>query len=83
MHSSLKSRKFLVLVIILVAVASFAVGDQMNNGTFVGQTVVWTGTAWQPLDGVFYKLDSSTVCFSSACDQNISWNGTDFIVSSD
>jgi len=79
-----------VLLVLFVAVVSFAVGTTFS-GSFVansapvynssGDNWVASGTA---SSGITFIADSNTVCFprgtGHACDVNIQWNGTDMII---
>ena len=80
------NRTFLVLIIIIVASASFAIGFTMATTPIVGSFPVYSGSGdiWNPSgtasSGII--IDGNTLCFPSAtiCDKNVTWNGVDFII---
>jgi len=84
--SLFSNRAFLVLLLLIVASASFAIGFTMATTPVEGAFPVYSGSGdiWNPSGTANSGLliDGNTLCFPSAtiCDKNISWDGADFIV---
>jgi len=83
----LSNRFFLVLILVFVGVASFAIGFTMATNPILGAFPVYSGSgdSWNPSGTANSGLliDGNTLCFPTStaqCDKNISWNGTNFTV---
>lgn len=80
------NRFFLVLLLVLVGVASFAIGFTMGSDPILGAFPVYSGSGdiWNPSGTASGGLliDGNTLCFPSAttCDKNISWDGVNFTI---
>jgi hypothetical protein len=80
----------MVLFILIVAAASFAIGFTISASTaqrgafpvYSGSGDVWNMSGTDK-NGVLIYPDQNTVCFprqTATCDVNIVWNGTDFVI---
>lgn len=81
--------RFLGLLVILVALISFAIGVEVTNPATGAAVVFSSGTTWVPSStdgsgsGITFAPDTNTICFptsTGACDHNVDWNGTDLIL---
>jgi hypothetical protein len=78
----------ILVMLVSVAVASTASAFILVGGISTGQIPVWDATqddgsggtgAWVNSGGIKI-LDGNTLCFDTSCDNNIVWNGSDFII---
>ena len=78
-----------IIVLVLVALIAFGIGASLPKTTTVGAIPVYTGTeTWTASSdgtgGLTIDADNNAVCFptgpSNLCDNNITWDGTDFII---